>query len=51
MIQAKLRKAMEAIRGVKLPQLPSEVLLLEQELNGCFPDVNNVAFCMADISD
>jgi len=43
MVQTKLRKAMEAIRGVKLPELPSEVLLLAEELKGPFPDVNKVA--------
>jgi len=43
MVQTKLRKAMEAIRGVKLPELPSEVLLLAEELKGRFPDVNKVA--------
>ncbi len=43
MVQNKLRNAMEAIRGVKLPELPSEVLLLQEELKSRFANVNTVA--------
>lgn len=38
-----LRNAMEAIRGVKIPELPTEVLLLEKEITSKFASLANVA--------
>jgi len=43
MLHEKLRKAKAAIQGVQLPELPSEILLLEKELQSRFADVNTVA--------
>lgn len=42
-MQDKLRKAMEAIRGMKIPELPEEVLLLEKELKSKFANIVTVA--------
>jgi len=43
MVQAKLRKAMEVVRGMDLPEIPAEVLMLQQELSSKFPNLNTVA--------
>ncbi|MBD3775678.1 MAG: HDOD domain-containing protein [Thiotrichales bacterium] len=42
-MQDKLRKAMEAIRGIKIPELPEEVLLLEKEVKSKFANIITVA--------
>ncbi|WP_373019666.1 HDOD domain-containing protein [Thiomicrorhabdus sp.] len=42
-MQQKLKNAVEAIRGVKIPELPDEVLLLEKEIKSKFANISTVA--------
>lgn len=42
-MQEKLQKAMLAIRGIKIPELPEEVLQLEQEIKSKFVNISTVA--------
>ncbi|MDX1348515.1 MAG: HDOD domain-containing protein [Thiomicrorhabdus chilensis] len=41
-MQQKLKRAMGAIQGVKIPDMPKEVLELQQELNHKFPNTQNI---------
>lgn len=42
-MQDKLKRAMVAIQGVKIPELPEEILELEREITSKFANVANVA--------
>lgn len=42
-MQQKLRNAIEAIHGHKIPEIPREILMLEDELQAKFPNIVNVA--------
>lgn len=42
-MKQKLRNALQAIHGFKIPELPKEILMLEEELQAKFPNIINVA--------
>ena len=42
-MQEKLKRAMVAIQGVKIPELPEEILELDRELSSKFANISNVA--------
>lgn len=42
-MQEKLKRAMVAIQGVKIPELPDEILELEREITSKFANISNVA--------
>ncbi len=43
MILQKLRNAQSVIHGYRIPELPAEVLMLDAELKGKFPDIQAIA--------
>ncbi|GEM_PF-3961958 len=43
MLMQKLRNAQSVIQGHRIPELPEEILKLEAELKGKFPDIQAVA--------
>ncbi|MBN2866977.1 MAG: HDOD domain-containing protein [Thiotrichales bacterium] len=42
-MQDKLKRAMVAIQGIKIPELPDEILELDKEINSKFANISNVA--------
>lgn len=42
-MEEKLRAAVVAVRGVQIPEMPHEVILLEHELNGRYPNIKVAA--------
>lgn len=42
-MEERMRGALKAIQGVRIPDLPKEVLELDQELNGKFPNTQSIS--------
>lgn len=42
-MEERMRGALQAIKGVRIPDLPKEILELDQELNGKFPNTQTIA--------